>query len=74
VCCVPVPVKPADSREQWLLQQYKIWKGLDPEKMQWANIGIVCSEYGTAQDVIDLLEANSPERVFRIKRELLPQR
>lgn len=52
----------------WEIEEYKVWKGLDPIKPQWAKMNFVSDSYEDSHEILSLLEQNSPEKVFRIVR------
>lgn len=47
------------------VQQYKVWKGVDPHKPQWGNLNLVFSEATEAEDMVKYLSRNNPDRQYR---------
>lgn len=52
----PEPEKP---KEFFTIEEYKIWKGIDPDKPVWYGSYWCFDKWSDAQEVLDLLEKNS---------------
>lgn len=63
----PKPVEPAPEPKQFFtIEEYKIWKGIDPDKPVWHGSYFCFDKYSSAEGVLDLLQGNAPEKLFRI--------
>ena len=58
---------PVAPTEYFHIQQFKIWKGVDPDKPMWADLNLVFRDRRAAQDTLDYLARNKPEYPFRIE-------
>lgn len=50
----------------WEVEEYKIWKGIHPDRMTWASLNIVCDDWHKANDYVEYLQGNNPEGVYRV--------
>lgn len=50
----------------YTIQEFKIWKGVDPVNPTWQSVNITPGTREGAEEVLELLTKNSPDRQFRI--------
>lgn len=55
----------------WQLQQFRVWKGLDPEKRQWYRYAdYIFTSWVEANDVVEYLERNDPTIILRVTKHV----
>tara|TARA_R110000851_G_scaffold56228_8_gene131615 strand:+ start:498 stop:998 length:501 start_codon:yes stop_codon:yes gene_type:complete len=54
------------SKGSWGVQEYKIWKGINPHKPCWAGLGFACSSWDDANDLLEYMHGNKPEDILRV--------
>lgn len=67
---IPAPeveIHMAPEEIDWVIQEYKVWKGLDPDKPQWFSINLV-GTYANMSELVTYLEGNAPEKIFRVHK------
>jgi hypothetical protein len=68
----------AHEQGDWGIEEYKIWKGLDPEKPRWSSLGFACSTWTDANDLLQYMNRNRPDVIMRVVKrqpdtcEILP--
>lgn len=50
----------------WDIEEFKVWKGLDLNKPQWASQGFACPSWEDANDLVKYLEHNDPTIILRV--------
>lgn len=50
----------------WDIQEYKIWKGKDPDKPTWGSRGFACSSWEDANGLMKYIEGNDRQAVLRV--------
>jgi hypothetical protein len=50
----------------WIVQEHKVWKGIDPVKPCWASRGFVSSERESMQDIVDYIEGHDKDIILRV--------
>ncbi len=48
----------APAKTLWEVEEYKVWKGIDPEKPTWAGLNIVTDDWDNALGYVDYLTRN----------------
>lgn len=62
----------APAKTLWEVEEYKVWKGIDPEKPTWAGLNIVTDDWDNALGYVDYLSRNGAVvRVGKSKRQFL---
>lgn len=52
--------------QRWDVQEFKVWKGLDPNKPRWASRGFCCRSWADADELRALFEHNDPALIVRV--------
>ena len=52
----------------WDVDQFKVWKGLDPVKPQWSGLGFACASWEGANELLSYLERNCPKNLYRVNK------
>lgn len=65
-----VEIHMAPEEIDWVIQEYKVWKGLDPDKPQWSSINLV-GTYANMSELVTYLEGNAPEKIFRVHKRTI---
>lgn len=63
------PAIPADHvvvPQVWDVEEFKVWKGLDPIKPQWHGRGFACSSWAAALELAEYLNHNDPALTLRV--------
>jgi hypothetical protein len=60
------PTEGAEPVAWWDVQEFKVWKGIDPEKPVWHSRGFCCRTWADANDLLEYLQHNSPETLLRV--------
>lgn len=50
----------------WIVQEYKVWRGIDTEKPLWHSRGFACATWEAANDLLEYLEHNDPAIILRV--------
>lgn len=56
---ISVGAQPEKPKQFFTIEEYKIWKGIDPDKPVWYGSYWCFDKWSDAQEVLDLLEKNS---------------
>lgn len=56
----------AGRKGEWYVEEWKIWKGLDPVNPRWGDLGFVCSTYEDAIGLMDYEARAFPQRIRRV--------
>lgn len=56
---ISVGSQPEKPKEYFTIEEYKIWKGIDPDKPVWYGSYWCFDKWSDAQDVLEFLEKNS---------------
>ena len=56
------PLSPA----HWDIEEYKIWKGINPDKACWSSLGFACPSNGAASSLMVTLYNADPTRMLRV--------
>lgn len=57
-----------NSKDFWRVEQYRVWKGINPDKPLWSSIGFVSQSWEDMADLCDYLQGNNPEGIYRVIR------
>lgn len=57
----------------WTLEEYKVWKGIDPDKPVWASRGYLSKRWEDIKELCDYLERNNPELILRVAKDNWPE-
>jgi hypothetical protein len=52
----------------WCVEQYKIWKGLNPNKPTWSSLNHVSHSWDVMMDLCDYLRGNNPDIILRVMK------
>lgn len=61
------PDTPADG-PIWQVEEYKIWKGVNPDKPVWASLNFVSRSWDDMMDLCDYLRGNNPDIILRVMK------
>ena len=50
----------------WDIQEWKIWKGIDPNSPTWGSRGFACSTWDSANDLMTYINGNQPKAILRV--------
>lgn len=50
----------------WDVEEFKIWKGIDPTRPTWASRGFACDTWENADGLLKLIEGNDPCVILRV--------
>lgn len=57
--------------EFWHIEQFRVWKGLDPEKRQWSRCrDYIFTSWEAANEIVEYLEHNDPTIILRVKKHV----
>lgn len=48
------------------IDEFRVWKGVNPNEPTWGTFGIFPSTRKEAEDIVDMLSRNNPDKTFRI--------
>lgn len=55
----------------WHIEQFRVWKGLDPDKRQWSRYqDYIFTEWGAADEIVKYLERNDPTIILRVTKHV----
>lgn len=54
------------SGPSWHVQEFKIWKGINPDKPTWANLNLCSFDYAETNGIMEYLAGNNPDGVYRV--------
>jgi len=48
------------------IDEFRVWKGVNPNEPTWGTFGIFPSTRQEAEDIVEMLSRNDPNKTFRI--------
>lgn len=57
--------EPVDT-QYWDIQEFRVWKGIDPERPVWASRGFCCPRWDGANELLEFLQHNDNSLILRV--------